>query len=186
LLVIMTPHVVRSRTDIERVLGEEAHRMDWIMGDVLRTHGTYGMDPVMPKKDGPGGRGGPGAEGGACQPAVPGAGIPEGPAPIPVPGDQLTPPRVVPQPGPGSIPPAQPMTGAPGQPQAFIQPQPAQLLANNSYPNAGTTPGYSQNAADAQWSNPNMQAPQGYATQPQTPAAPVKENRGWSLFNRQQ
>ncbi len=51
LIVIMTPHIVYGKADIERVLGEEARRMDWIMSDVLRTHGTYGMEPIIPKKD---------------------------------------------------------------------------------------------------------------------------------------
>jgi type II secretory pathway component GspD/PulD (secretin) len=48
LLVILTPHIVRSRAEGDRILAEESRRMDWILGDVLKTHGTYGMEPIMP------------------------------------------------------------------------------------------------------------------------------------------
>ena len=181
LLVIMTPHVVRSKADIERVLGEETHRMDWIMGDVLRTHGTYGMDPAIPKKNGPGAggpdAGGPGVDGGAYPP-VPGAlpGVapganPEGPAPIPEP---LTQPRIAP---PSNLPPMQPMPG-PGQPQAYMPSLPQQQVAGNNQQYANSGANYSQAGADAAaWSNPQSQ--QGYAAQSQMPAGPAKENRGW-------
>jgi type II secretory pathway component GspD/PulD (secretin) len=47
LLVIMTPHIVRSRADADRVLAEEAHRMDWVVGDVLKTQGRSGMAPIV-------------------------------------------------------------------------------------------------------------------------------------------
>jgi type II secretory pathway component GspD/PulD (secretin) len=56
LLVILTPHVVRSRADADRVLAEEARRMDWCLGDVIKTQGTSGMEPLFPPpKFGPGG-----------------------------------------------------------------------------------------------------------------------------------
>src|SRR5205814_7351872 len=36
LLVIMTPHIVLSRADADRVTAEESKRMDWILSDVTR------------------------------------------------------------------------------------------------------------------------------------------------------
>jgi hypothetical protein len=44
LLIILTPHVVYSKADAERVLAEEARRMDWIVGDVLKVHGQSFLD----------------------------------------------------------------------------------------------------------------------------------------------
>src|SRR5439155_7262953 len=48
LLVILTPHVVRCRADAERMLAMESRRMDWAIGDVIKTHGTTGWEPMMP------------------------------------------------------------------------------------------------------------------------------------------
>lgn len=41
LIIIMTPHIVRCRADAERVLAEEARRMDWVLGDVYKIHGHH-------------------------------------------------------------------------------------------------------------------------------------------------
>jgi type II secretion system protein D len=49
LLIILTPHIVRSKAEADRILAEESRRMDWCLGDVLRTHGTSGMEPVFPR-----------------------------------------------------------------------------------------------------------------------------------------
>jgi len=54
LIVILTPHIVRNRADADRILAEETRRIDWILGDVLKTHGTSGMEPVMPPPTVPG------------------------------------------------------------------------------------------------------------------------------------
>src|SRR5262249_17738037 len=35
-LVILTPHIVRSPADADRIFGIEARRMDWVAGDVLK------------------------------------------------------------------------------------------------------------------------------------------------------
>jgi type II secretion system protein D len=48
LLVIMTPHIVRSRLDADHVLAAESRRMDWVLGDVIKAHGTTGLEPIMP------------------------------------------------------------------------------------------------------------------------------------------
>ena len=47
LLIIMTPHIVRNRYDAERVLLEESRRIDWVLGDVMRTHGNANCAPFM-------------------------------------------------------------------------------------------------------------------------------------------
>jgi hypothetical protein len=47
LMVILTPHVVRNRMEADRVLAEEAARMDWMVDDVTRYHGLSGMEPVL-------------------------------------------------------------------------------------------------------------------------------------------
>ncbi len=44
LLVILTPHVVYGKAEAERVLAEEARRMDWVVGDVLKVHGHGFLD----------------------------------------------------------------------------------------------------------------------------------------------
>ncbi|HEV3449110.1 MAG TPA: hypothetical protein VG099_31025, partial [Gemmataceae bacterium] len=48
LIIILTPHIVRSRLDADRILAEEAKRMDWIVGDVIKTQGSSGMAPILP------------------------------------------------------------------------------------------------------------------------------------------
>src|SRR5262249_7574917 len=48
LLVILTPHVVCSKADGDRVLAEESKRIDWILGDVIKYHGTSGLEPAFP------------------------------------------------------------------------------------------------------------------------------------------
>ncbi len=45
LLIIMTPHVVRCRADADRILAEEARKMDWVLGDALRMQGPF-IDPL--------------------------------------------------------------------------------------------------------------------------------------------
>jgi hypothetical protein len=49
LLIILTPHVVRCAADRERISAMEAKRMDWVIGDVLKIHGTSGMAPYLPQ-----------------------------------------------------------------------------------------------------------------------------------------
>src|SRR5262249_32798842 len=47
LLVILTPHIVKTRADADAILAKESSRMDWIVGDIARTHGTTGMEPIF-------------------------------------------------------------------------------------------------------------------------------------------
>ena len=67
LLVILTPHVVRNRIEADRVLAEEAARMDWMLGDVTRFQGLSGMDPVLHPQQYPL----PGSPGGGVDGAMP-------------------------------------------------------------------------------------------------------------------
>src|SRR5262249_47700554 len=82
-------------------------RMDWIVGDIIKTHGTSGMEPIVPA---PGGQDGhvplplpttpPGFPGGPYTPG-PAYTAPVYPAPVPAPsvdGNMLPAPRSVPMP----------------------------------------------------------------------------------------
>src|SRR5262249_35510542 len=90
LLVIMTPHIVRSRADGDRVLAEEARRMDWVVGDVVKTQGRSGMDPILQPP-------GPLVDTPAVLLGTPAPAIMPPPVLMPSPG--VSPPVVTPQPG---------------------------------------------------------------------------------------
>ncbi|MFO0879228.1 MAG: secretin N-terminal domain-containing protein [Gemmataceae bacterium] len=78
LLVILTPHIVRNRMEAERILAEESRRMDWTIGEVIKTHGMTGMHPLFPPP-----------------PAPPAAGAVDGALPAPLtPTDPTLPPPV--------------------------------------------------------------------------------------------
>jgi type II secretory pathway component GspD/PulD (secretin) len=47
LLVILTPHVIRCSADSQRVLAEEAKKIQWKLNDVVQLTGTSGMGPVL-------------------------------------------------------------------------------------------------------------------------------------------
>jgi hypothetical protein len=101
LLVIMTPHVVRSRMEGEHILAEEARRMDWVLGDVVKVHGTTGLGPILPPPDpGPGGAGLPGVPDPSLWPGIscPPSPLPGPPAGAPDVQQTLPSPRTVPGP----------------------------------------------------------------------------------------
>ncbi|MBX7102475.1 MAG: hypothetical protein K1X57_00235 [Gemmataceae bacterium] len=50
LLVILTPHVVRSPEEAANILAQEARRMDWAVGDVCKMHGPNGLDAILPQQ----------------------------------------------------------------------------------------------------------------------------------------
>jgi len=124
LIIILTPHVVRSKADADRIMYEEARRMDWIVGDVLKTHGTSGMGPIMPIPGGVDGHmpaqlpaGGPGYT--APFAPVPFAPAPVYPAPAPAPaptsdGSVLPTPTLLPPGAQGQAP-----APAPGMPRSL-------------------------------------------------------------------
>jgi type II secretion system protein D len=45
LLVILTPHIIRTQADSDRILCEEARRMSWILSDVKKIHASPGLAP---------------------------------------------------------------------------------------------------------------------------------------------
>jgi hypothetical protein len=84
LLVILTPHILRCHADADRILAEEARRIDWMLGDVMKVHATTGMEPILMTR--PGGLHGPLLP--SDGPIVPGPGKTETlPPPRPVPAD---------------------------------------------------------------------------------------------------
>jgi type II secretion system protein D len=48
LLVILTPRVVRNRMEGDRLMAEEAHKMDWVLGDVAKVHGPQNLANLLP------------------------------------------------------------------------------------------------------------------------------------------
>jgi type II secretory pathway component GspD/PulD (secretin) len=128
LLVILTPHIVRNSMDAARILAEEARRMDWVVGDVAKIHGTSGMGPILAPPSHP-----------ETLPdgtwASPLSGIPEPssllptpPTGGPTPQETLSPPRSVPQPPPPGPSPAplpkgsSPPSPAPSAPKTAAAP----------------------------------------------------------------
>jgi type II secretion system protein D len=51
LLIVLTPHIVASEEDADRIRNEESCRIDWIMSDVEEVHGDIGVS--CPPKDDP-------------------------------------------------------------------------------------------------------------------------------------
>jgi hypothetical protein len=47
LLVILTPHIIRTRMAADQILAQESKRMDWTLGEVMRIHGSTGMEPIL-------------------------------------------------------------------------------------------------------------------------------------------
>jgi hypothetical protein len=131
LLVILTPHIVRSREEAERILAAEAQRISWMVGDVLKIHDAPGLEQVLT------GRPHGNVDGSLPCPlpaeslAPPGATLP----PRPVngqPADTLPAPRAVPsgtpgppQPPPGVLKPLPAPAGAKPGPGAQLAPVPA-------------------------------------------------------------
>lgn len=96
LIVILTSHIVRNRLEADAILAEESQRMDWVLGDVIKAHGTAGMAPIMPPPPAPTG-------GKDCPPlAPPGVAYPAGPAPAPQPEIAPAPDNILPAPRPVS------------------------------------------------------------------------------------
>jgi hypothetical protein len=110
LIIILTPRIVRCRAEAERVLHDEAKKMDWVAGDVVKTQGPVGMEPIIHAAQTDGGVDGvmhsvgqPIPLGGAMPPQAPMAPTQTLPLPQPVPPQQS-----LPQPRPqGAQPPLQ-------------------------------------------------------------------------------
>jgi general secretion pathway protein D len=86
LLVIMTPHIVRTRAQAGRILCDEGRRMDWVLGDVVKTHGSRGMEPLFPPPPTSAAE----LDGSMAAPLVPA--LPAAPTPHVLPGPSIVPP----------------------------------------------------------------------------------------------
>jgi Bacterial type II and III secretion system protein len=137
LLVIMTPRVVRTRAEANRILAEESRRMDWVLGDVLRAHGTTGMEPII------GGQPHGGVDG-ALPPPVAAPHVPDpGPAALPLPAPVAPPPQPAAPGGQSSAPgqPSVPVTVLQGPPPVIYPgPRPGQPQPPGPAPAAYTPP----------------------------------------------
>jgi type II secretion system protein D len=138
LIIIMTPHIVRTRLDADRILAEESHRMEWIIGDVLKIQGPSGMEPILPSPTLPGAPGSafPGV-GSGCDSAAGPFGVPAVPgldsslpAPSMLPAQTGPPPTPVSPPASGATDPNIPMP-FPGTPNPTV---PLSQQASGFYP----------------------------------------------------
>jgi type II secretion system protein D len=208
LLVILTPHICRSRLDLDRILAEESRRMDWIVSGVMCAHATTGMEPVLESSR----QGGAGClPGVSSTPQLPGAVPSEHPGadapsprvlpeqPIPVPQGQLPPAtegRVQPTAQPTTLPNVATPASQPAAP-----PTPPPAIQQVTPPNAAapaveaTAPPYATPPAVQQLTPPYTAPPVVPPTSPSSYAPPApdagsapiqqgKERGGWSLFRR--
>jgi type II secretory pathway component GspD/PulD (secretin) len=175
LLVIMTPHIVRNRMEADRILAMEGKRMDWILGDVVKTQGDSGMYPLFtPEPHGHNGGAVDGALPAPLTPVLPGVpASPVVPAMPPAP-ETLPAPRPLPPAGMGAAP-------APAGPAlATAEPRPLQGLS--TLPGRGTVGPISQPVVTPVGPAPSA----GPATAPADtkPAEQGKESDRWRLFRR--
>jgi type II secretion system protein D len=201
-LIIMTPHIIRTEYDAARVLAEESRRIQWCLPDVAKIHGhgmevlgpaSRGADPIpVPAGPAPGGAYPPGPiytgpgpldlPGGAVVPPggvlPPGAAVPTAPVPLPVIPAPGGPP---PEGGPASARPWVPMTpgGAGVQPAAGV-PQPPQQPPGLMPIGATAPPAAGRGFTMSAPADPPGAAKDGPKPQPQ-----VKEDRPWNgVFGR--
>lgn len=161
LIVILTPHIVRTRAEADRILAQESRRMDWILGDVVKMHGTTGLEPILPQ---PGPQLPPtGPDGMMAPPMGPGSGeyCPPGNAPGAPRGHEI------PQPGAsGDIPSVPPPPFAEDLPEPRLIPTPMpQGNQDNPMPPMGQ-----RNPTG----NPMPPTPQGNQESPMPPMPPKK------------
>ncbi len=175
LLIILTPHIVRSRLEADLVLDMESKRMDWTKVDVTKTHGSPGVPPILPPLPPYTGPGAPPAPG---MPAGPGAVLPppavieSSPLPLPTPVPPGAPATNEPVPAP------RPLPSAPGVRTSAVAP--GQQAVN---PAAYATVG--QAAADprSQGPAPPPSLPAALATgSPAVPASKDTEKSKWSIL----
>ena len=129
-LIIMTPHIVRSEADHARLLAEESARMNWCVQDIAQIHG-HGMEII-----------GPAMEGARVVPTAPTSSSSTTTSP---PASQtLPPPTAVPSPAPAASPSA-PASQTPPASSSQSQPAPASQTppasSSQSPPTASAQPG---------------------------------------------
>jgi type II secretion system protein D len=161
LLVILTPHIIRSRAEADAILAIESRRMDWCLDDIVRIHGTTGLEPIMPppKVGTPGSLLGPGAcLSPAIAPEMVLPGLEAAPAAtetaprgseLPAPrSGELPPPRVAPPPAP---PPPPPQSSRSSQPSSMAFKSPWIVSGDDAPRNDGAAQPASDPSAKA-WS----------------------------------
>jgi type II secretion system protein D len=162
LLLILTPHIIRAPCDADRILAEEEQRINWHLPDVLRTHGTTGVDwllapgpPSLSPPD-PGGR----YRGGLLDSCPAGAPTPGQPAPPPgaKPDMQiLPPPKLLPGQSRGNGPETEPAI-APDSPQtASVTPSESTTLTDPA-PLALSSPAPTDNGTSNNTSSPGKES----------------------------
>jgi hypothetical protein len=154
LLVMLTPRVVRSKADMDRIMYEESRRMDWIVGDVMKTHGTLGMEPIVPAPGGIDGRPPGATPPGAMDGRMPAAMFPGGssyqppafssPLMAPPPAGSMPPPAGSVLPAPTPLPPG-PQGQAPATAPGLLKPLAQQMSTG---PTIAPMPAKQE---DAQW-----------------------------------
>ncbi|HEY1379629.1 MAG TPA: secretin N-terminal domain-containing protein, partial [Gemmataceae bacterium] len=184
LLVILTPHVVRSQTDMDRVLVEESNRINWLLSDINRVQGPADLYKLAPQPPLPAvpppavdahpalaaPNGAAGCPAPLAGPLLPGMGAPAGsgrPGAPQIPAGPLLPlladdPAVPPPPGA-----APPVTTPPG---AAPLPPPATVPPPVTPPPPG---------GEQQQAGPSL-APASYTDQPN----PGKESPRWKFSRR--
>jgi type II secretory pathway component GspD/PulD (secretin) len=146
-LIIMTPHIVRSEFDHARILAEESAKMKWCLPEIANTH-THGMEVMGPASQGarpvPVGPQGPNAP----TTFMPGPAYFGGYDPVPLNGVPPLPPGSLPpgygQPGTPGVPPGTPFSVPPGgAPSGVLPPGGAPTHLPVGQPAAGQ-PGMAQ------------------------------------------
>lgn len=129
LLVILTPHIVRTPEEAQMILTKEARRMDWIIGDVCKVYGPGGLEAILPNRD----------QQLPCSPPMPmlnGAIMPDTsavPEQLPPVLPQVIPPTPVP-PQPGQFPPREPIRPGPTPPPSGPPVEPATYQQTSMQP----------------------------------------------------
>jgi hypothetical protein len=185
LLVILTPRVVRSQTEMDRVFAEESKRISWLLNDVNKIYGPADLHKIVPGAqlpathpplEGHPGQCGPNGEP-LMFPGMPGApGGPGGPIAPQLPSGPLLPLWT----GDPSVPPSQN-----GAPATAPPPQPGPAPGSTLPPPTPANPPVDQQ----QQAGPSL-APASYSApgQPEPPAQDPppqgKDTRKWKLFHR--
>jgi type II secretion system protein D len=166
LMVIMTPHVVRTPLERARYLVEEGRKMDWVIPEVTRLHGATNMGPLL---DPP------------TVPYLPEGAPPAGPSLIPelAPGPNVDSPGAVPTlPNPRPLPPGTSPTPATKPPQSVTPttpkpPVPTPSAGNPMTPAAPAASGASTAPADKPRGFVGMSSAQFFSTANGLPIAPA-------------
>jgi type II secretion system protein D len=187
LLIILTPHIVRTRADADRILAMESKRMDWLLGSVVQNHGSSGMEPIFavtPQRPGGAGfQGGSKHHPGEYAPAEPYG--PTGPVgwPLSSPGPAMPAPGIMPE-----AQPEQPLSAPRIMPPAQQSQLPAPPGPVGMMPLAPPVTGQTMPVTIPAGFNPMGQP--GSPTQPiinqiTLPPEEKKETGRWNVFNRQ-